>query len=281
MIVGPTASGKTALAIEIAEKYNGEIICADSRTVYKGMDIGTAKPSVNEQRRVPHWGIDLVEPGERFTVADFQQYASDKIQDLRRRGKLPIVVGGTGLYADALLYGYQFRDGYNKKLRQEMDLMTTERLLEYCHNNNISIEPDAQNRRRIIRSIERGLQRVRENNVADRSLIVVGIATNKNILAKRIAERAEQMFEDKIVDEATRLGKKYGWESEAMTGNIYPIIRQYSAGAISLAEAKELFATSDRQLAKRQMTWFRRNPNILWGTSDDIARHIDKLIARI
>src|ERR1044071_7035484 len=95
VIVGPTASGKTALAIEIAEKYNGEIICADSRTIYKGMDIGTAKPTVEERTRVPHWGLDLVEPGERFTVADFKHYADKKIDDIRERGRIPFLVGGT------------------------------------------------------------------------------------------------------------------------------------------------------------------------------------------
>lgn len=281
VIVGPTASGKTALAIMLAEKYNGEIICADSRTIYKGMDIGTAKPTLDEQRRVPHWGIDLVEPGERFTVADFQQYATKKIQDIRRRKKLAIVVGGTGLYVDALLYSYQFSDSYDAELRQVLDLMTIDQLFKYCDDNNILIESDVKNKRRIIRTIERGQQSIRENRDLDNSTIVVGIATNKYTLATRIGKRSEQIFEDKIVEEATRLGKKYGWDSEAMTGNIYPIMHRYTEGAIGAKEAEVLFATSDRQLAKRQMTWFRRNPNILWGTSADISHYIDKLIARI
>lgn len=280
VIVGPTASGKTALAITLAKKYDGEIICADSRTLYRGMDIGTAKPTLEEQQEVPHWGIDLVEPGERFTVADFQQYARRKIKEVQHRGKQAIVVGGTGLYVDSVLYGYQFSDGFDEQLRRKLDKMSLEQLQEYCHKNNIIILQDHQNKRRIIRAIERDGQSISDNRVIAEKTIVVGIATNKNTLATRIKLRAEQMFEDKIVDEATRLGKKYGWKSEAMTGNIYPIIHKYVEGDINLEQAKELFATSDRRLAKRQMTWFRRNPNILWGTSDDILAYADKFITR-
>lgn len=280
VIVGPTASGKTALAIMLAEKYDGEIICADSRTLYRGMDIGTAKPTLQEQQDVPHWGIDLVEPGERFTVADFQQYARRKIKEVQCRGKQAIVVGGTGLYVDSILYGYQFSDGFDEQLRRRLDKMSLDQLQEYCHKNNIIIPHDHQNKRRIIRAIERGGQSISDNRAIAENTIVVGIATNKNTLATRIKLRAEQMFEDKIVDEATRLGKKYGWKSEAMTGNIYPIIHKYIEGDINLEQAKDLFATSDRRLAKRQMTWFRRNPNILWGTSDDILAYADKFITR-
>ena len=108
VIVGPTASGKTGLAIELAEKYNGEIICADSRTIYRGMDIGTAKPTLKERQGVVHWGLDLVEPGEAFSAADFKAYADDKIANIRSREKVPFLVGGTGLYIDAVIFNYQF-----------------------------------------------------------------------------------------------------------------------------------------------------------------------------
>ena len=108
VIVGPTASGKTGVAIELAEKIGGEIICADSRTIYKSMDIGTAKPSIPEQKNIVHYGLDLVEPNERFTVYDWKKYAEQKIYEIRRLGKYPIIVGGTGLYVDALIYDYQF-----------------------------------------------------------------------------------------------------------------------------------------------------------------------------
>ena len=108
IILGPTGSGKTGVSIELAKKLNGEIISADSRAIYKGMDIGTAKPSKEEQDGIPHYGLDLVEPGERFTVADWKAYAEEKIKDIKSRGKLPIIVGGTGLYIDALIYDYHF-----------------------------------------------------------------------------------------------------------------------------------------------------------------------------
>src|SRR3990167_2158954 len=110
-IVGPTASGKSALALEIAKKFNGEIICADSRTIYRGMDIGTAKPSKEEQAKVPHWGLDLVDPGQRYNVHQFKTYAEAKTEEIKGRGKLPIIVGGTGLYIDAVLFRYEFESG--------------------------------------------------------------------------------------------------------------------------------------------------------------------------
>src|SRR4051812_9831711 len=117
VIVGPTASGKTALAIEIAKLFNGEIICADSRTIYRGMDAGTAKPTTRERSIVPHWGLDLVEPGDSFSVADFKSYALNKITEIRARNHIPLLVGGSGLYVDAVLFDYQFGGRANKEIR--------------------------------------------------------------------------------------------------------------------------------------------------------------------
>src|SRR5688500_6881598 len=114
VIVGPTASGKTALSIEIAKQYNGEIICADSRTVYKGMDIGTAKPTPEERQGIPHWGLDLVQPNEDFSAADFKVYALQKIIEIRARNRTPILVGGTGLYIDAVIFDYEFGSPVDK-----------------------------------------------------------------------------------------------------------------------------------------------------------------------
>src|SRR5690606_33063041 len=137
VIAGPTASGKTALAIELAERFGGEIICADSRTIYKGMDVGTAKPGVDEQAQIPHWGLDLVEPGDRFTAADFKEYALQKINEIRARGHVPFLVGGTGLYVDAVLFDYQFSAPANEHERAKLEQMTIERLHDYCEYNNI------------------------------------------------------------------------------------------------------------------------------------------------
>jgi tRNA dimethylallyltransferase len=229
-MVGPTASGKTALAIELAKKYDGEIISADSRAVYKDMDIGTAKPTKTEQAEVPHWGIDIVRPGERFTVYDFKEYAFEKTAEIQARGKQPFVVGGTGLYIDALIYNYQFGQKYND--RQQM-------------------EP---------------------------GYIVVGITTDRNILRSRIMERAEQMFSTGVVKETTYLASKYGWDNEAMKSNIYPIIQEMLDDRLTVEEAKQKVFFEDWHLARRQITWFKRNPNIHWLGWNDAKTYAENLL---
>ena len=276
VIVVPTASGKTALAIKLALRYEGEIICADSRTIYKGMDIGTAKPSIKERLTVPHWGLDLVEPGERFTAADFQQYATEKIADIRTRGKVPFLVGGTGLYVDGLIFDYQFGDEGDEARRNRFMEMSLEELYKYCDRNNIILPENSSNKRYIVRAIEqKGLNNRRRSEPISNS-IIVGIATEKATLRTRIESRSEQLFEDGVVEEAKELGKKYGWDSEAMTGNIYPLARQYVEGALSLSEVKRLFVTRDWQLAKRQLTWLRRNPFICWLDLEEAYNYLSQ-----
>ena len=264
VIVGPTASGKTSLAIEIAEKFDGEIICADSRTVYKGMDIGTAKPTLDEQTRVPHWGLDLVEPGQRFSAADFKRYAIAKIKDIKSRGHMPILVGGTGLYVDAVVFDYQFGETVDADQRRELEKLPIEELHVYCIKHNIILPENKFNKRYIIRKIEQGNETPKRKNAPISTSIIVGIATDRDELRKRIEARTEQLFEDGVVKEATILGKKYGWDSEAMTGNIYPLVHLYLKNEISLHEMKEKFTTVDWQLAKRQLTWLKRNQYIKW-----------------
>ncbi len=264
VIVGPTASGKTALAVELAKRYNGEIICADSRTVYTGMDVGTAKPTADEQAVVPHWGLDLVKPGERFTAADFKQYALAKMSDIRARGCVPFLVGGTGLYVDAVLFDYQFGADARPEVRAQLEALTTEQLQKYCINHNVELPENPQNKRYLIRAIEQGGINHKRNTALPPNTIVVGIATDTTILRQRINARTEQLFANGVVEEAKTLGKKYGWESEAMTGNVYPIMHSYLEGRLTLDEAKQVFATRDWQLAKRQLTWLRRNPHIKW-----------------
>ena len=232
VIVGPTASGKTAAAIEIAQRHSGEIICADSRTIYKGMDIGTAKPSLQEQMEVPHHGLDLVDPDERFTVADFKDYATKKISEIRARGNTPILVGGTGLYVDSVVFNFHFNNKADTTWR----------------------------------------------GTPTPNTIIVGIATNRTVLRGRIEERAEQLFVNGVVEEATSLGKKYGWELPSMSGNIYPLIHEYLNGAATELETKQRFMTLDWQLAKRQMTWLRPNPYIQWCTRDEVVSVVERLI---
>lgn len=264
VIVGPTASGKTALAIALAQQYDGEIICADSRTVYRGMDIGTAKPTADERGKVPHWGLDLVDPGERFTAADFQKYANEKIADIRGRGKVPFLVGGTGLYVDGVLFNYQYGENYDVKKRTMFEKWSLEELKKYCDEHNIKLPKNSKNKRYVIRAIEQNGVNDRRDRRPISNSIIVGIATEKDLLRTRIEHRSEQIFADGIVDEARKLGEMYGWDNEAMTGNIYPVVRQYIQGELSLDEAKNLFKIRDWQLAKRQLTWFRRNPYIKW-----------------
>lgn len=278
-IVGPTASGKTALAIDIAERFDGEIICADSRTVYKGMDVGTAKPTLEEQSRVRHWGLDLIEPNERFSVADFKLYANEAIADIQSRGKVPFIVGGTGLYVDAVMYDFTFGPVANKKLHDELNEMSLEQLRNYCANNNINLPENSQNRRHLISSIERnGLDSINRSQLKHNHYIV-GIATKMNTLRHRIEARSEHIFDSNVEEEASILGKKYGWDSEAMTGNIYPLIKKHLENEITLGELKDRFSTLDYQLARRQMTWLRRNPDIMWANLGDAGQYLEQLLA--
>lgn len=279
VIAGPTASGKTSLAIELAKQFSGEIICADSRTIYKGMDIGTAKPTKEEQARVPHWGLDLVEPNERFTVADFKQYADVKIEEVRSRGHIPFLVGGTGLYVDAVIFDYQFGPPADLGIRLMYESMSLDELHQYCNENNIMLPENDQNKRYVIRAIEQKNINTKRQSEPIENTIIVGIATNREVLRTRISDRAEQIFDDTVVDEATMLGKKYGWDSEAMTGNIYPLIHSYLENELSIEEMKEKFTTLDWRLAKRQLTWLRRNPYIHWGELNEVRQYLIERLA--
>jgi tRNA dimethylallyltransferase len=275
VIVGPTASGKTGLAIQLAQKFNGEIICADSRTIYKHMDIGTAKPTPAEQALVPHHGIDLIEPGERFTVADFKTYAEEKIDEIRERGHIPFLVGGTGLYVDAVVYDYQFGKEVDHIRRKELEEKPLADLWEYCKNNNITVPENVHNKRYVIRAIEQHDSAPTKQSAPRSDAIIVGIATERDELRRRIQQRAEHLFEDGVVDEAKLLGEKYGWNSEAMTGNIYRLVHEFLEQKWSESELKERFFYADWQLAKRQMTWLKRSSDIRWLSLDEAHDYLD------
>ena len=278
-IVGPTASGKTSLAIKLAKQFNGEIICADSRTLYKGMDIGTAKPTDIEQATVPHWGLDLVLPGEHFSAADFKQYTVQKIAEIRNRGHIPILVGGTGLYIDSVIFDYQFGPVADVTVRAQFESMSLEQLYKYCKNNNVILPENYKNKRYVVRAIEQGnINNARLSNLLDNT-IVVGITTDKEILRTRIATRTEQLFEDGVVNEAKQLGKIYGWDSEAMKGNIYPLVRALLDGNMSLLEIKLKNNVMDWHLAKRQLTWLRRNPFINWYSLSEAFIYLEQRLA--
>ncbi len=280
VIAGPTASGKSKLALMVADHFKGEIICADSRTIYKGMDIGTAKPTKQNQLDIPHHLLDIVEPGEFFSVYDFQKAAQKVIVDIRMRGKIPILVGGTGLYIDSIIFNYQFpkkSDYAEDKFKEH----TIEELKLYCNNNNIILPTNHLNRRHLIGAIER------KNNKPVRRIrplsncIIVGITTDKIELDKRIESRTEYIFSHGVVKEAKELGKIYGWENESMTANIYPIIYQLDKRELTLEEAMAKNIVLDRQLAKRQLTWMKRNPYIKWQSLEGAKKYLFDLLAKL
>lgn len=279
VIVGPTASGKSGIAVELAEQYNGEIICADSRTIYKGMDIGTAKPSREDQARVPHFGLDLVKPGEPFSAADFKAYAVQKIAEIRARGHVPFLVGGTGLYIDSIVFDYQFGPPADLEKRTELEHMTLKELHNYCIQYNITLPENDQNKRYVIRAIEQKGVSTKRLVAPINNCIVVGIATEREQLRERIKKRSEQLFNDGVVEEAKTLGDTYGWENEAMTGNIYRLSHAFLNNDITESELKTKNLTADWQLAKRQLTWLKRNKFITWLPLEDIKREVKNYIA--
>lgn len=264
VLLGPTASGKTALAIKVAKYFDGEIISADSRSIYEGLDIGSAKPSLAEQSKIPHWGFDLIKPSQKFSVQDFKQYADSKIRDIRSRSKIPFLVGGSGLYIDALIFDFQFPKKADDELRQKYNEFSLKQLIEYCKLNNIKLPENWKNKRYLINQILRnGKQPVRRSRPIDNCLIF-GLKVDKLLLRQRIEQRARQMLNLGVIEEGRKLAENYGWGNEAMTGVVYRLIKQYLDCNLSKEELLDRLIISDWRLAKRQMTWFKRNPYIEW-----------------
>ena len=271
-IVGQTASGKTALALDLAERYNGEIICADSRTIYRGMDIGTAKPAKSEQCRVPHHLLDVVDPDESFTVADFQRLAKEVVVDISQRGKIPFLVGGSGLYTDSVLFNYRFSGAKNDVLKRKLEGMSLDGIVSYAHENDIFLGGiDRKNRRHLIRAIERGGVEATDIKIRE-STLVLGFKHPNDVLGARIRSRIDTMIEDGFVEEAVRLGKRFGWENEPHT--IYGVVKEFVDGTVSMQELKSDLARRHMSLAKRQHTWFKRNKSIHWIKSPQEAIEI-------
>lgn len=281
VIVGPTASGKTSLAINVAKRYNGEIICADSRSIYIGADIGTAKATKQEMSGVVHWGIDLVEPGQYYSAVDFKNYAMNKIDEIRSRNKLPILVGGTGLYVDAVIFDYKFGSAADMAKRQQLNNLSLEELYEYCKKNNITLPENYKNKRYVVRAIEREGQNISKSSLPIDNTIIIGIDIERNELRTKISKRSEQFFEHGVVEEAIFLSKKYGWDNEAMKSNVYKLVREYLSGNMTLSDIKIKNATMDWRLAKRQLTWLKRNKYINWMSSNQIKDYLDIQLAKI
>lgn len=280
VITGPTASGKTSLAIELAERWGGEIICADSRTVYKGMDIGTAKPNSKDQARIRHWLLGVVQPGERFTVADFQRLAFDAIKDIRSRGKIPMIVGGSGLYIDSVVLSFELGPVADSVQRKQLDMYSIEQLQTMIKKQHLTMPTNDKNKRHLVRCIEKNNTSTSGKTEPEEDTYVVAIQTEKSELEGRIGLRASQMFDDNIVQETQRLFTEYGRSNEAMTGNIYPIVADMIDGKISREEAEELSIIRDRQLAKRQITWLKRHSWVRWLSLGDAEQYFNNILSK-
>jgi tRNA dimethylallyltransferase len=270
VLVGETASGKTALSIELAKRFNGEIISADSRAIYRGMDIGTAKPTIEEMDGVPHHLIDVVEPNQPFTVADYKRLVLTAIQDIGRRGRLPIMVGGTGLYVDAVVYNFAFRDQPDQELREGLQQLSVDQLQQIIIDKGLSLPQNQRNPRHLIRTIETNGAIASREHLRNNTLLL-GLQIDRETLKEKLAKRVDAMVDGGFIAEVQNIADQYGWEIPAMQAPGYKAFRKYLANDITLEEAKTLFVRNDLQLAKRQRTWFKRDTNINWICKKDEA----------
>ncbi|HEU5187852.1 MAG TPA: tRNA (adenosine(37)-N6)-dimethylallyltransferase MiaA [Candidatus Saccharimonadales bacterium] len=280
VIVGQTASGKSALALEIAKQINGEIVCADSRTVYKGMDIGTAKPNHAEQAEVPHHLLDVVTPSQPFTVVDFTFLAQKAINTIWSKGRWPILVGGSGLFIDAIIFNYSFGTKASVHERTLLTKLSIEELQAKLREQGIPIPENSKNKRFLIRALQmKGL--LQQKRVLRKNTIVVGLSISKDTLEDKIASRVNDMVRMGVLDEVRRLSKKYGWDYEPMKSNIYKVLKPvvYQGGTIT-EEILEQAKKADRHLAKKQLTWFKRNEYVHWGTSQALKKQIASFIKK-
>jgi tRNA dimethylallyltransferase len=275
-VVGPTASGKTDLALALARRMPVEILVADSRQVYRGMDIGTAKPDAAVRAEVPHHLLDLVEPDEPFSVAQWVAMARELIGEIGERGRFPMLVGGTGLYIEALLAGHDYeRQPWSPEHRAALlARLETEGLARLAAElrraaPSVAAQTDLRNPRRVLRTLERfqgGEDAMPKGRRYTGRLALLGLSRPPAVLARRIDQRARAMFErDGLLDEVRDLlDRGHGPELRPMTGHGYREAARHLAGEWSLGQAIEVTATRTRQYAKRQRTWFRREPRIMW-----------------
>ena len=280
VITGPTATGKTALALTLAQRYNAEIISADSRQVYRHLDIGTAKPTLAEQALVPHHVIDVVNPDEHFDVARFRALAHETITALTRRGKRAFVVGGTGLYIRALTRGLFVGPQADPVLRKRLTIQEQKHGPGFLHNWLRRVDADAarrlhpNDRARLIRALEVWLLSgkpmsawQREHGFRERpfSTLLVSLVLEREILARRIQQRCQQMVRDGLVDEVRRVWDMgFGEQLPAFRTIGYAQIVDLLHGRSTLEEAVTDMAMATRRLAKRQRTWLRAEPEVQW-----------------
>jgi tRNA dimethylallyltransferase len=281
VILGGTASGKTALSIRFAKKFDGEVISTDSRQVYRYMDIGTAKVKPNEMEGISHYMIDIVDPDEEFTLADFVKMAKKHIDDIHRRGKLPILAGGTGLYTRAICENFQIPNvPPNYKLRAELQNEIEEKGEEYVYNKLEKLDPEVakkihpHNHRYVIRAIEIIMEGNKTNSKGkpEFNVLKFGIEWDREKLYERIDTRALHQVEEGLINETKLLlSKGYDLSLPSMSSLGYPEIAKYIKGDLSLDDALSLLQKNTRNYAKRQLTWFRREPEVIWIPGEKIA----------
>ena len=296
ILTGPTAVGKTALSVALAKKIGGEIISADSMQVYRGMDIGSAKVTAEEMQGVPHFLIDEFDPAEEFHVVRFQEYAKRYIREIQERGHIPILVGGTGFYIQAVLYDIDFTEnGSDLSYREELEALAKERGAEYLHTMLASVDPasaeaiHANNVKRVIRALEfyqETGERISEHNEEERqkaspyqfAYFVLNDARDR--IYANIDYRVDLMLEHGLVDEVRHLqAQGCTRDMVSMQGLGYKEILDYLDGRCSYEEAVRVLKRDTRHFAKRQLTWFRRERDVIWVDKQEIGYEPEQLLA--
>lgn len=291
VIVGPTASGKTSASIELAKKMNGEIISADSMQIYQEMNIGTAKPSKEEMNGVKHYLLDFLSPEENFNVTLYKEKAEEAIEEILKKGKTPIIVGGTGLYVSTLIHGIEFSEvPEDLKFRDEMEKMAEAKGKEYLHQELMKVDPvaakniDQNNVRRVIRALEiyhvTGKTKTELDAMSQKEVpydyLVYGIETPREKLYERINLRVDKMLEAGLVEEVSYLVTHYQVSKTAMQGLGYKEVVEYLNHKLTYEEMVEKIKQESRRYAKRQLTWFRRETCITWCSLGTIVDTISK-----
>lgn len=297
VILGPTASGKTDLAIKMAKKFKGEIISADSRKIYKEMNIGTAKPKIvkNKICGVPHYMIDIIRPNQQYSVAQFKEKAIKIINDIHKRKKIPFLVGGTGLYISSVVDNLKIpKVKADERLRKKLEKILKNKGIDYLWNKLIKIDPGVkffiqkENARRVIRALEiclktkKQFSKLRKKGKPLFEILEIGLKMPRDLLYKRINDRVEKMIKNGLINEVKKLIKKYGWNFPAINGIGYRQFVPFLKGKISLEEAIEQLKKDTRHFAKRQITWFKKDKRIKWVdiSKKNSEKKIEKLIKK-
>ncbi len=283
-ILGPTAVGKTALSLELAEEFHGEIVSADSRQVYRGMDIGTAKPTADEQRRVRHHLLDVVNPDETFTLSEYQHHAYAAIADIHARGCVPLLVGGSGLYVRAVLEGLSIpRVAPDHARRKELECESAAALYARLQQiDPVAAEKiDPRNKRRVIRAIEvcettgKPISAQQKREEPNYRVLRIGLTLPREELYHRINVRVDAMIAAGLINEVRSLLDHYSADVPAMSGLGYRQIEMYLRGSVSLDEAVRQLKRDTRRFVHHQYSWFRLNDARIYWIDLSVAKHVD------